>query len=233
MTWWRGEKHYEVFFNRDELKTRSRAFPPECKMTENKTCYLSPTDPDAGGTWMLVNEHGVTICLLNRWHEMDSGPSKGKPQSRGQLVLSLAHTTSAQDAVERLQKTDCSQYKPFTLVALDLLEVKVIAWDGENLFREEAEPPLTSSSYCFQRVKKARRDRYEALPDTSPASLRAYHEGENEASAFTVRMNRPDAQTWSRSHLRVSPTCITWEYLEEMPNLAGGSIPHHSQLPLS
>ena len=69
LTWWRGEEgEFEVFFNRDEKKTRSRAELP-LKREENGMQFLSPRDPDGGGTWMLVNEHGVVLCLLNRWHE--------------------------------------------------------------------------------------------------------------------------------------------------------------------
>jgi len=228
MTWWRQGDRYEVFFNRDELKTRSRAVPPELMLSDNSIRFISPTDPNAGGTWMLVNELGVTICLLNRWHESLKVPTASK--SRGQLVLGLAGSADTAEVITRLSQTDCREYKPFTLVALDQQRLLVEAWDGGRLYTEQTKAPLTSSSYCFPEVSKARRDRYATLDENGPQALSNYHAGEVEQSAFTVRMNRPDAQTWSRSHLVVGPAQIAWQYLEELPNLDGESVEHNIEL---
>lgn len=230
MTWWRGEGRYEVFFNRDELKTRSRALPPEPMTTRQGIRFLAPTDPDAGGAWMLVNEYGVSVSLLNRWHQDTNiaGPVK----SRGQLVLSLASAKSAQEVILQLRETDHSQHNPFTLVAIDPLETLVEAWDGSRLFSEKAAPPLTSSSYCFPEVSQARYDSYECLLGNDTPSLKKYHAGGEDQSAYTVRMNRPDAQTWSRSWLRIGDHKATWQYLEEMPDLVAASIEHNSLLDL-
>lgn len=228
MTWWRDEQGYEVFFNRDELKTRSRAIPPEVRSTSEGVRYIAPIDPDAGGTWMLVNEYGLTICLLNRWHESVAMP--GTTRSRGQLVLGFAGAKHASAVIEQLRNTDCSDYKPFTLVAFDQKNLFGGAWDGKSLFAESPEAPLTSSSYCFQAVKQARCDRYLKLENNHPDTLQEYQAGDGEHSANTVRMNRPDAQTWSRSHVSVRPELITWQYLEEMPGLVGHSIEHNTEL---
>jgi len=228
MTWWRDQKGYEVFFNRDELKTRCRALPPEVRSTSEGVRYIAPTDPDAGGTWMLVNEFGLTICLLNRWHESSTLP--GAIRSRGRLVLEFAATQQASAVTEQIRTTDCSGYKPFTLVAIDHETLLVEAWDGKKLAPETPRAPLTSSSYCFQEVKKSRCGRYQRLASNHPDALREYQAGKGEPSAFTVRMNRPDAQTWSRSHLCVGPERITWQYLEEMPDLVGDSIEHNTEL---
>ena len=225
MTWWRGESQYEVFFNRDELKTRARAIPPQAQHTAQGVEFLAPTDPDAGGTWMLVNEHGLTVCLLNRWHEE---PVVDRGKSRGQLVLGMAGLTNTRQVMDNLLKIDGSPYKPFTLVAIDQGGVQIMAWNGVELFTQKPTQPLTSSSYCYNDVKKARCTAYGRLLDMNPTSLSTYQAGEPEASAFTVRMNRPDAQTWSRSRIRVSPGEIIWEYLEEMPGLGGESVRHDS-----
>jgi len=235
MTWRRDENGYEVFFNRDELKTRSRALPPELRSTENGVRYLAPIDPDAGGTWMLVNEYGVSVSLLNRWHESASAKIEGvggKSQSRGQLVLSLADAKCAADLITQLKKTDCSRFKPFTLVVIDQLEMQAQAWNGELLLTEATAAPLTSSSYCFPEVRQARCDGYTQLAKHDLASLQNYHASHEEPSAYTVRMNRPDAQTWSRTRLSIGSQYITWQYLEEMPDLVGESLEHHSQLDL-
>jgi len=64
VTWLQRHEGYEVFCNRDELKTRKPALPPrlaEC----NGVRYLAPIDNDGGGSWLGVNEFGVSLCLVN------------------------------------------------------------------------------------------------------------------------------------------------------------------------
>jgi hypothetical protein len=51
VSWWREPDSYTVFFNRDELKTRSRALPPTIQQ-QNGVRYIAPTDADGGGTWL-------------------------------------------------------------------------------------------------------------------------------------------------------------------------------------
>ena len=76
--------------------------------------------------------------------------------------------------------------------------------------------PITSSSYCFEDVKAARECAF-----ASGKSGEDYHSSRGESpSAFTVRMHRPDAQTWSRSRLVVGRE-IKWEYWAEQVDLAG------------
>jgi hypothetical protein len=230
MTWWRDGDHYEVFFNRDELKTRAAATPPKLLESANGVGYLAPNDPVAGGTWMLANEHRVTVCLLNRWHE--SALYNGPFESRGLLVNTLADCTSAHEAMLRLQKMRQIHYRPFTLVALDPHEILAASWNGETLTEEFLSPPLTSSSYCFPEVAAARQRAFHRMSDIAPDQLRKYQQGESPATAYTVRMNRPDAQTWSRSHVCVSPERISWEYIEESPDLTDDGTVHRTELPL-
>ncbi|MCP5537123.1 MAG: NRDE family protein [Akkermansiaceae bacterium] len=228
MTWWRDENGYEVFFNRDELKTRCRALPPALRVADNGTRFLAPADPDAGGTWMLVNESGLTVCLLNRWHE--TAARNTTKRSRGRLVLDFAGARHAVEVIKKLRNTDCASYKAFTLVAIDRHDLLVEAWDGKTMSSEIPQAPLTSSSYRYQEVRQSRCERYRELEIIHPDTLRDYQSGKDPPTAYTVRMNRPDAQTWSRSHVVVGPSQATWRYLEEMPDLAGDSIEHHSKL---
>ena len=230
MTWWRDGEDYDVFFNRDELKTRLPASPPNLLDTSSGTKYISPSDPVAGGTWMLVNEHRLTVCLLNRWHE--TIPERENFESRGLLVSSMADAMSADEVMQRLQEIDRAPYKPFTLVAIDPYELRAKAWNGELLSDENSSPPLTSSSYRFSEVAASRAKVFSNLADHELKSLSQYQQGESPASAYTVRMNRPDAQTWSRSHLSVRANGIHWEYIEEEPDLIGEGILHTAELPL-
>ncbi len=210
LTWWREQDRYGVFFNRDEKKDRPIAEPPAVRQL-NGIRFLSPRDPRAGGTWMLANEFGVIVCLLNKWH---LGGVSSASKSRGQLVLGMGEIQTAKKAVERL--TDLENYPPFSLFTMDGEGECFWEWDGKALVKEEAHMPLTSSSYCFEEVKAAREKRF-----AEGFRGDAFHEAVGEeASAYTVRMCRPDAQTWSRSRVSVGEK-IEWDYFAEEPDFAG------------
>ena len=209
---WRDQDGLEVFFNRDELKTRSRAEPPRVHQTLEGTRYLAPTDPDAGGTWMLVNEHGLVICILNRWHE-ETGEKFHK--SRGIVVTKLADCKSLA-SINEVLSIECPGAKPFDLIAFYKGELAGFTWTGDTLEPFQPEMPLTSSSFRFKEVKAARVKAFQHSAD-----LESYQNPQTlPSSAFTVRMNRPDAQTWSRSQLRITENEVKWDYWEEFPNLA-------------
>ena len=209
---WRDQDGLEVFFNRDELKTRSRAEPPRAFETEKGTKYLAPTDPDAGGTWMLANEHGLVVCLLNRWHEEGEQTFS---KSRGLIVTQLANCSSLTDFNMSLPPL-CDGAKPFDLICFSKGEVAGFTWSGRLLSKIYPHPPLTSSSFRFEEVKTAREKAFEESAD-----LENFQNPQAQpASAFTVRMNRPDAQTWSRSQLKITTSEISWDYWEEFPDLA-------------
>ena len=89
MTWIREAGAYQVFFNRDELKTRKAADPPAPRRS-GTTPWIGPADGDHGGSWISANTLGLTLCLLNGYRGADSGPGPGgEPAvSRGLLLAS-------------------------------------------------------------------------------------------------------------------------------------------------
>ena len=126
----------------------------------------------------------------------------------------MAGLTSLEEVEEHLRNLD--SYPAFTLLAF--LQGAECRWDwnGEELTRSEATMPVTSSSFCFEEVKAAREGAF-----ANGKRGEDYHSSKGEeSSAFTVRMNRPDAQTWSRSRLVVGEK-ILWEYWAEKADLAG------------
>lgn len=213
LTWSRPkEGGLEVWFNRDEKKTRPIADPPALRELNGVT-FLSPRDPQGGGTWMLANEFGLVVCLLNKW-ELDTRSTPSRRKSRGQLVWQMGAAKSLDDLASFL--TDLENYPAFTLIGISPEGKCGWEWNGETLSEVELTQPLTSSSYCFEDVKKAREDAFLA-----GAGGENYHASTGEEStAFTVRMNRPDAQTWSRSYLKLGEG-IEWEYLAEQLDLGG------------
>ena len=224
LTWWRESAgSYEVYFNRDERKTRALAEPPRVREREGVS-FLAPIDPDGGGTWMLVNERGLLVCLLNRWHEEARG---GEPlRSRGQLVMEMATLENVPAVEERLRLEDLQDVWPFTMVGFDPVGERAWTWNGRELAPEpNPEVPLCSSSFRYTEVKIARRRRFQELRHTQrmgSSLLGLFHsDTEGVPSPFTPRMLRSDAQTMSRSRVRVKNGNIMWSYLEERPELAG------------
>lgn len=210
LTWWRDENSYGVFFNRDEKKDRPIAEPPRL-LSEKGVRFLAPRDPQAGGTWMLVNEVGFVVCLLNKWHLEKRAQAT---QSRGLLVLKFGELRNIEEARELLQ--DLGSYPPFSLFLMNESGEWLWEWDGMRLSEVTPQMPMTSSSYRFEEVKRAREEKFsEGLRGEK------YHAAKGEeSSAYTVRMCRPDAQTWSRSRVSIGEG-IVWEYLAERPNLDG------------
>ncbi len=223
LTWWRGSAEtFEVFFNRDEKKTRSRAVEPR-RFAVGGVGYLSPRDPDAGGTWMVANAKGVVVCLLNRWHEEHE--ASGPAESRGLLVERMAGMENVPAVEEQLRSEDLGRVRPFTLVAFDAVGERGFDWNGRELSRTELEMPLCSSSYHFDEVEAARRARFAELIGRSRwegRDLEKFHaDTGGGASAYTVRMCRADAQTMSRSRVRVGRERVCWDYWEERPEFGG------------
>ena len=224
LTWWReSAEAYEVYFNRDERKTRAQAEPPRVREREGVS-FLAPLDPDGGGSWMLANERGLLVCLLNRWHEEGE---VGKPsRSRGQLVMEMATMENVPAVEERLRLEDLRGVLPFTMVGFDPVGERAWTWNGREMVPEHnPELPLCSSSFRSTEVGIARRRRFQELRCArrmGSSLLALFHaDVEGNPSPFTTRMLRPDAQTMSRSTVQVKNGKIMWSYLEERPEFAG------------
>src|SRR5258706_2502276 len=100
-TWILEDGGYEVFFNRDELRTRKPALPPGVKERDGVR-ILAPEDGDAGGTWLGANEHGVSVGVANGPRETSARPFR----SRGLLVLDLLASPDLAGARKRILSLD-------------------------------------------------------------------------------------------------------------------------------
>jgi len=237
MSWSRSaDGARDIFFNRDEKKTRSIAEPP-AERELNGTRFLSPRDSDGNGTWMFANQHGLVVCLLNRWHEHQAPTAQGG--SRGRLVWEFGDATGAEEVGTRLAAESLAGLQAFTLVVLDPTGIHAWDWTQLELRQATPNPPLTSSSFRFPDVLKSRLETYASIAgtgDNPPADrLGAFQSelGPDGPSAFGIRMCRPDAQTMSRSHLHIAEGTIRWDYWEEAPEFASPPRLFQSELPLT
>lgn len=195
---------YELFFNRDERRTRLPATPPTRQQRDGVT-FLAPRDGDAGGTWLAVNEFGLSIALLNYY---PTSATTGKV-SRGLLVLSLVTERTPADVAARLGDEELTEYQPLLLLALAPNQrPHLLRWDGAELSLDiNPKQPVTTSSFDTATVVARRQVMY------STTRGEAFHLSRDErGDAYSVCMTRDDAQTVSFSHITVSPGSITFRY---------------------
>jgi len=222
------EGGYDLFFNRDELNTRGAELPPRVEARDGIE-FAAPRDGDRGGSWLLVNAHGVTVALLNdygaRWRL-----SSGDTISRGALVLACATAATMAVAVDLIRRMPLERTGAFKVVVLGADgRHRRLRWAGEALV-EETEDGLafeTSSSFDTEAVCAARRREFEMLlagrEQAERDELAAFHGRHDTANgAASVLMRRADART--RSVTRVSVRAARVEMYYEAVGLTGMTV---------
>lgn len=222
LSWLRRADGYDLFFNRDERKTRQPALEPSLK-ERGGSRWISPTDGDFGGSWIAANEFGLTICLLNRWGDPFDLEQRDF-KSRGWLVNALADSTSVEHLERELKTWDPEEFPPFTLVAVEVEQpALVFEWDGTRAVLEydgDQRLPLSSSSVQTERVLDYRNEKFSQLSSEAQlrggitvADLESFHSRhEPEQGAFSVLMQREDAATQSISHVSVNGDWVIFDY---------------------
>jgi len=221
-SWWFGrDGGYELFFNRDEQKSRPIAGAPKAFINEGVT-FLAPTDTARGGSWIATNEFGVTVCLLNHHpeHVGNSEYMQNAAPSRGQLVLLVAGVARVGEAMEQVSSEALSRFKPFHLLVIaPNHSIGFMTWDGCHLAQtaDEVTAPITTSSYRSSAVIAERRRQFSLLVSSagvvSRPPLDIFHDQHNPVnSAYSVLMNRPDACTVSQTHVQVNSVRTRMSY---------------------
>ena len=208
---------YELVFNRDESVRRLPARPPSFATLAGVRC-LFPVDGDAGGTWLGVNELGVTLGLLNSAGESD-GPLPIR--SRGLLVLDCLDVCGGRELEQRLRSADLARYRGFRMACFAPDEEPLLfVWNGAELARETAELPLSSSSLDAARAQSERRAVLErvargGLDRSGLEAFQASHEPER--GPWSPCMHRSDAHTVSASRVSVGADGIRFRYAPGPP----------------
>jgi Transport and Golgi organisation 2 len=220
VSWVPGPEGYTLCFNRDERHTRAAALEPERREARG-VAFLAPLDGDFGGTWFLVNEHGLTLCLLNRYQVPDYVPPP-QPTSRGVLLLSLAPHRQASAALAELGTRSLVAIQPFTIVAVQPNDPpSLAAWDGRRLTLTRHPDPgllLTSSAVTEPDVAAARTALFAGAGPFTPEVLTELHRSHiPERGRRSVCMHRDDAETQSFSRVTVDPLAITLVHIPDAP----------------
>ena len=212
--------------NRDELLTRPCAHPPRWR-NENGRSVAYPLDPQGGGTWIAVNQHGLAIALLNRRATRDmrrtAPASDGLPtfvRSRGEISIALAGSDSTRRALAILRAMDLASYPGFLLVVVAGGRMLVARSNGAEpaVHRQPLTTPIafTSSSLSDAAAERLRLPLFRTLVLDSAEPLagqRAFHDHQWPAlPELSVRMQRPDARTVSRTTVNVTSGRVSMAY---------------------
>lgn len=233
VTWQDADDGYQIFFNRDERRERKSALPPEVRRCGD-TRFIAPLDGDFGGTWIAVNEHGLSVCLVNGF------AAGGRPApdarrdyvTRGRLpMIAIAHAaTSAVSSA--LHALDLACFRPFVLVVFAPGGAGLTArWTGISLDLDDGLPPeqpLVSSSFYTDEVRRNRTAVFRALAgshtgaDTTAMHLAFHRSHHPTAGPISPCMHRPEASTVSFSHVRVDSKRLRFRYVPDSPCKARG-----------
>jgi hypothetical protein len=134
-----------------------------------------------------------------------------------------------------LDGLDLADYRPFTLLILRADSPAIaLEWDGAALVRDESlgkSGPLTSSSGDVATLD----NRHAAWNELSASGLEGtelhtrFHRSHlPSASAVSVCMHRPEAETESHTRVRVTPASVAMEWSPGPP--CGGMPAHALQL---
>lgn len=224
VTWSAGQTGYTLLFNRDEQLSRGPAFPPE-ERSRGGVRFICPLDPDGGGTWLGVNEYGLTVGILNYYSaEVSPEDHAGGRVSRGLLVLSLMDAPDLDEVARRLEGKQKEYYSPFLLFGAEVGGRRIAwRWDGRE-FRQDRDPalPLSTSGYEPEDVVRFRRELLERFRGDDGGvtvdTLRAYHSFHDpERPGYSVSMRREEAQTVSFAEITVDREEVSFSYTDGFP----------------
>jgi hypothetical protein len=210
---------------RDERTTRAPGVPPSL-VERGAFRALTPRDPDAGGTWVGVNEIGLTFGLANLYPPegvTERAPVPGLV-TRGRIIDDLLCARTAGEAAKRLGAMDPAVFAPFTLAVLEPgRPPELHRWDGSTLEVRIVTLPglLLTSSGAGARVEAIRRAEYERLAPGDPPkaeAIEALHRSHLDSlGPDSFCMHRAEAETASLTRVDVGPRAITVTYTPGPP----------------
>ena len=217
VTWLRTADGYTLLCNRDERTTRLPAHGPQINERRGVR-YVAPVDGDHGGSWIGVNEFGLSLCLLNRYGDLRIEAAKDYV-SRGLLLIDLLDCHRTDSLKLRLNDFDLARFRPFILLGVGKESASTLfQWNGVQLSvipDAEGLVPLTSSSAREPGIATERTKQFELLrtDELTESKLVEFHRSHlPQRGAYSVCMHREGASTVSLSQVRVSNGEIEFSY---------------------
>jgi hypothetical protein len=229
------KRGYALAMNRDEKLSRSIGLPPTESLI-NERRVLAPTEP-SGGTWIAVNDSGITFALIN-WYAISS-KVKAKSVSRGEVVKAVSSSTTALMAAGALEQLPLPRINPFRLIGFfpDTNEIFEWRWDLKKLFSKKHPWRLQqwiSSGFDEPLAQRMRGKVFQTAAAQKWAGglgwLRRLHRSHAPIiGPFSTCMHRADAATVSYTEVTVSSQISAMRYFGGAPcRCARGRLQAHT-----
>jgi hypothetical protein len=209
------ESGYALGMNRDESLTRVAALPPARRRLGRREAVF-PCEP-GGGTWIGVNDGGVTLALIN-WYTVPARIT-GKTMSRGEVAKAALPSDSPTLVEDALAQIPLEHVNPFRLIGVFPASHTITEWRWNlgGLARLEHPWRTTtwiSSGFDEPGAQQSRNRNFaDALCQRSAGSvewLRRLHRSHiPEPGPYSICMHRRDAATVSYTEIVVSRQLAT------------------------
>ncbi len=228
LTWLLDNNGYEVFFNRDEQRSRPKAALPVYDAATESIFPIDPGQKDSTGkgTWIAVNKNGLSLCLLNNYQDSIKAGDGDNFTSRGLLIPKLIHLNAPEKIIDSLEAINLKDFQPFSLCifpsSLSITNNRVFTctWNGKVLTQGFAVSPVISSAVQLENVARSRTELFKHLAaqkNLNTDSLLDFHcSHKPEKGKLSVCMHRDDASTQSLSHIRAGKN-ISFAYHDGPP----------------
>lgn len=214
---------YLLAMNRDEQLSRVAGLPPKIFSVSGRK-VICPTEP-GGGTWISVNDAGVTFALIN-WYSVKLRVKKN-PVSRGGIVKSLSAQASPASASEMLAEFPLPHTNPFRLIGFFPITEQIIEWrwDLQKLVRKIhpwRAQQFISSGFDEPEAQRVRGRTFRLAQQQNSAGtvdwLRRLHRSHKPTCGpFSTCMHRADAATVSYTEVVVSAGRIEMRHTAGAP----------------
>jgi hypothetical protein len=214
---------YALGMNRDEQLARVKALPPARRRLGSRDAIF-PSEPN-GGTWIGVNDAGVTLALIN-WYSVTARVA-GQAISRGEIVKRALASDSSALVEAALRVAPLVRINPFRLIGVFLAARSVIEWrwNLDRLARARHRwqtGAWISSGFDEPGAQRTRGARFGgALRQSSAGSLawlrRLHRSHAPQRGPYSICMHRADAATVSYTELVVARRLATLRYTPSAP----------------